>query len=203
MSKDLKTLPKGEVALSNLSTEELRQELHSAIGLTARAIAKVAAIWEELTRRGEDLSDVKFALRDYMRDVASGRLLPEAVALLAGRVRTLRLVSELPVETQRSLVAGESVDLLGVDGTVIKKNIAELSWTESARVMRDGHLLSTAEQKVSLDRMKLPKRRSHQGRPVRISVSAADGEVRVGATRIPMERLLAALRAAGIRWENS
>ena len=55
--------------LRAMDTEALREELYNAIGITVRAIQRVAAIWTELEARGEDLSDVRFSLASYMRPV--------------------------------------------------------------------------------------------------------------------------------------
>lgn len=183
--------------LTHAETSELRRMLAEAIGITAQAIARVAMIWDELSRRGEDLSAIKFALRDYMRSVATGTLLPEAVALLAGRVRTLNLVADLPVAEQRRLVDGGTIEVVTPDG-VVPKTIADLTFPEAARIIRSGQVLSPAEQRLALARMQQSRRRQQLGRPPRVIVDKEAGEVRIGVSRAPVERVLAALRAAGI-----
>lgn len=197
MSKNLAVTALSKPRLAKMTTEDLRRELGEAIGLTARAIARVAVIWDELTRRGEDLSGYKFALRDYMHAVASGRLLPEAVAQLAGRIRTLDLVAQLPVEEQQRLVDGDPVELLTADG-VVQKPLSDLTWPEAARIIRNGHILSPQEQEIAMSRMQAARRRSRRGRPPRILVDTAAGELRVGTASVPVERVLAALRSAGL-----
>lgn len=181
--------------LTAMTTADLRKELSQAIGLTARAIAHVAVIWNELTRRGEDLTGYKFALADYMGRVANGQLLPEAVAQLAGRVRTLSLVAELPVAEQRRLIEGAPVEIVTDDG-IVEKALADLSWTEAARVIRNGHVVTPKEQEIALSRMRASKRRPRTGRPFKIAIDDDRGMLRIGRAEAPVERVIAALRAA-------
>lgn len=192
-------IPEATKDLSSVSTAELREQLHVAIGLTARAVAHVAAIWNELTRRGEDLSGVKFALRDYMSAVASGRLLPEAVALLAGRLRTLDAVAQLPVSDQRLLISGAEIDVVTPNGTVVTRTIDEMNWTEAARVLRDGTIRTPAEQRLALSRQEAAAKRRNRprGRPPRLVVDAENNALRLGTMSVPLERVLSTLRAAG------
>ena len=186
--------------LATASTSELKADLGKAIGLTARAITYVAVIWAELTRRGEDLSEYKFALADYMLSVADGRLLPEAVAQLAGRLRTLEAVAQLPVERQKYLVEGGTVEVLKPDGAVTPRTLDSLTFTEVARVIRAGSILTPAEQKLSLQRTRnqvVRRRQAGAGRPPRIAVDREAGTIHIGKSAVPMEKILIALRGAG------
>lgn len=182
--------------LASMSTDDLRRDLVASIGLTARAISRVAAIWDELARRGIDLSDVKFALRDYMRRVATGQLLPEAVAQLAGSVRTLSLVADLPVSDQRRLIDGDPIQITTSDG-IVEKRLSELTWPEAARVIRGGHILSPKEQELARSRMMAAKRKPRNGRPYRIVIDRELAELRIGKSAVNIERVIAELRAAG------
>jgi hypothetical protein len=180
--------------LGALSTDELHRHLTTAIGLTARAIANVASIWTELERRGEDLSRYKFALRGYMRAVSAGTLLPEAVASLAGQVRTLDLVASLPVPEQRRLIDGAEIEIVTGGGTT-RKRLPDLTWTEAARVIRDGTVRSVGEQQLALQRSERTRRAPVKGRPRRVLV--ADGLMTIGTVSVELERVLSALRVAG------
>lgn len=162
--------------------------------MTARAIATVATIWTELERRGEDMSGYKFALRGYMRAVASGRLIPEAVAALAGQLRTLDRVAELPVDEQRRLIDGAPITLVTADGSTIERRLSDMTWTETARVLRGGQIMTPAEQQIAMQRNR-KTRRSPAGRPYRILID--DGLMRIGTVTVPLDRVLAALRSAG------
>lgn len=188
--------------LSAMTTAEMKAELHKAIGITAQAIARVALLWTELTRRNEDLSDVPFALAAYMADVASGRLLPEAVAALAGRVRTLKIVSDLPIDEQRSIIIDQrAIPILAADGEVRKKRLDDLTFAETARVIADGRVRSIDEQRLVLGRAETAaaarRNRPRRGPRPRITVDP-DNVVHIGLLRVPAEDVIAALRTAGL-----
>lgn len=187
-------------ALAGASADELRAELGRAIGITARAIQYVATIWAELERRGEDLSDVRFALRDYMRDVAEGRLLPEAVANLAGRRRTLAAVATLPVDEQRRLIDGAPVELARPDGGAERKTIADMTLAEVSLVIRDGAVRPVEAQRLALSRRRPKPRR---GRPPRIIVDKETATVRIGTHTVEVEGVISALAAAGYLGDQS
>ncbi len=144
-----------------------------------------------------DLSQYQFTLRSYMPGVAGGRIAPETVALLAGRIRTLDAVAQLPIQEQRRLTAGEPIAVRAPDGAVVSRSLADLTWTEAARVIRDGRILTPAEQELTLRRMSNSRARRRSGRPPRVAIDGNGLTLRVGTHEIPMERLLAALRAHG------
>lgn len=109
--------PSDPVAVRHLSTDELRQELSRAITMTAHAVAYLAACWTELERRGEDLSGLKIGLAPYLREVAQGRLAPEAVVTFAGQRMVLRWLARQPLEMQQRIASGEPVTVIEPDGT--------------------------------------------------------------------------------------
>lgn len=187
-----------ELDIRHTDTAVLREALYDAIGVTVSAIRRVAAIWTELERRGEDLSDVRFALAGYMRAVQAGRLLPEAVAQLAGRRRTLDAVASLPVEEQRRLIKGEAIEVAGMD-RVRRKTLDEMTFPEIARVIRDGMIRTADEQRASIERMAARRRPPgrRRGRKPRIVVDTDSAEVTVGDKTVGLDDLLAALRASG------
>lgn len=185
--------------LTTATTEELRHRLAQAIGLTAAAIRAVSQIWAELDQRGEDMSRYRFALRNYMRGVAAGTILPETVAALAGQRRTLDAVSMLPPDVQRSVVSGTEIEIARLDGAVEKKRISDMTLAEVSLSIRDGRLRSLDEQRLALRRADAAslRRPRKQGRPLKITLSADGLSVRVGTVEIDTERLIAALRAGG------
>jgi len=137
-----------------------------------------------------------------MSDVAAGRLLPEAVAVLAGRVRTLKIVADLPVDEQRAIVIDRRcIPVLAADGEVREKRLDDLTYAETARVIADGRVRSVDEQKLVLERAEkaATARRSRPRRGPRPRVTVdADNLVRIGQLRVPAEDVIAALRTAGL-----
>ena len=65
--------------IGSLDTAELRAELASAIGLTAKHLLHLAAIWAELEHRGEDLTDLRTGIGAYLPEIAAGSVVPEAI----------------------------------------------------------------------------------------------------------------------------
>jgi hypothetical protein len=183
----------GLVEMQRLSTPQLRAELHQAIGVTAASIARVAIIWRELEARGEDLSTVKFALREYMHGIASGRILPETVAALAGQRRVLSLVAELPIVDQKRLIAGDKLTVVESNGAT-QKSLSEMLYSEVARVIRDGRIRDEVEQRLILRRVEAKKTAPRSGRPLRVNIIDGGMTLRIGRITIETERVIAALR---------
>lgn len=98
-------------SIRSLPTPDLRRELADALGVTARHLLRLAAVWQELERRGEDLSDLRSGLVVYLPLIATGSVLPEVVVRFAGNQTLLRAVSQLPADQQRRIVDGEPVPL--------------------------------------------------------------------------------------------
>lgn len=92
------------LALTNATTDELRSELANALSLTADHLRYLGAIWGELTRRGEDLSELRAGMGFYLEKIAAGQLLAETVVKYAGQPGVLRRVGMLPIERQRLVV---------------------------------------------------------------------------------------------------
>lgn len=90
------------------STEELREELGKLLGFTADNLLRLAIIVNELETRGEDLSELKLGLLPLLRKIAAGELLPELVAMYAGRPKLLGIIAtKLSRQDQMRAVAGE------------------------------------------------------------------------------------------------
>lgn len=112
MSRDLE-IPRTPAFMT---TEELREELRRAVNLTARSVAYLAEVWTELERRGEDMSDIRIGLAPFLRDVAAGRLAPEAVLTFAGSRMVLRWVGRRPLAEQKRLASGAPVEVPTEEG---------------------------------------------------------------------------------------
>lgn len=187
------------IELQGISTVDLRSRLDAAIGMTERAIRTVAAIWAELTRRGEDLSNIRFSLARFMLPVAEGRLLPKLVVAMSGQTRALSLVADLSVDDQAALVDGRPVEIYRGDDRVETKTLAEMTFAETALVIRDGYIRSSDEQRLAYERAQSAKSKATRraGRPPRLSITA-DNILMVGKTAVPVERVLAELRSKGL-----
>jgi hypothetical protein len=194
MTTDITLITKNELA--ELSTSNLRTMLTEAIGVTAVAIARVAMIWVELERRGEDLSRVKFALRGYMRGVANGKIIPEAVALLAGKPSVLSRVAAMPAAEQRRLLGGAPIEVVDSAGTVAEVKLLEMAPSAVAKVIANGAVMSVAEQVMAMERSSKRVAVDLRRAP-RVSVDLVAKEMRVGGVAVPLERVFLELRKSG------
>lgn len=103
-----------------LPTTELRAELSRALKITAEGLSYLAFVWTELERRGEDLSDLRSGLAEYLPQIAAGRLAPEAVVQFAGQKSVIRRVMNMPLDEQVRLAHGEPIPVItkGEEGPI-------------------------------------------------------------------------------------
>jgi hypothetical protein len=183
--------------LAEVSTDALKKQLRDAIGITEQAIIRVAALWQELTRRGEDLSEFRFALAPFLLPVAQGKLLPALVVSMAAQPRALQRLAALPVQEQEELLSGKEIQVYKGDGQAEAKPLPAMTFAEIVATVRDGRILTKDEQALATKRSAASSARRGKGRPPRIVVRQDVGTVQIGTLNIDLERLLSALRTAG------
>lgn len=91
-------------SLSAMETADLRAELDRHLRLTVEHLVYVAAIWRELEKRGQDLSELKKGIGAYVAAIAEGRVLAETVVTFAGEPAALKRAAALPIPEQRVAV---------------------------------------------------------------------------------------------------
>ena len=139
--------------LTRFSTKILRDELVKALVLSVQHISRLAAIWKELERRGEDLSDLRRGIGVYLKAVASGQLAPDALVAFSGQKTILDRISTLPIDTQRKLAAGDPVKIAtDVTGRSVRSlPVAEMTAAQVKLAISDGKIRDVAEQKAVLE----------------------------------------------------
>ncbi|WP_395794397.1 hypothetical protein [Aquimonas sp.] len=162
--------------LTSIPTAELRLQLAQAIGVTARTLGHLAAIWRELEDRGEDLSDLRSGLMSYLPLIAEGRLDPEAVVRCAGQAMLLRAIAELPIGEQRRLLT-EGVMVAQTNSATgqhesILRPLERLSSADVRRVFAVGYVRPPAEQLVLL----VPPPAANRSRSVIVKVRLTQDE---------------------------
>lgn len=183
--------------LAAMDTPALRAELASALGLTARHLLYLAAVWAELERRGEDLSDLRTGIGAYLPLIAAGAVLPETVVRFAGQPTVLRSVSALPPEEQRRLAAGGGVPIVVRSGERYEERqlpAHALTASQARLVFGDRKVRSVAEQ-VAVLTAAAPKP-AKAGAPPRRGKARADrekGVIRVGKVVVAVADVVAAL----------
>lgn len=182
----------GSGPLTEVSTPDLRAALARGLELTAETLTRLAMIWGELERRGEDLSDLRRGMGRLLPLIASGRLAAEAVVAFAGRPAVLRALDGLPLTEQRHLAAGEPLDV--VDPTnpqeINRVPVALLPAPTVALVIFEGHVRSVQEQRIALRQ----RRRALPERPrekiLRPHYDREKGLVRIGHISFELGALL-------------
>jgi len=138
------------IDLIETDTETLRRELASTLTMTARQMQRLALIWQELERRGEDLSDLRTGLASYFPLIASGKLDAQAVVQFAGKTTLLNKIALLPLAEQRKLAEGGNVTLVvaAPEGGFreVDKPVHALTLTQTMQVFGDGRIRSPKEQ---------------------------------------------------------
>jgi hypothetical protein len=138
--------------LKAMTVKQLRDGLRDALVLTAEGIKLMAAFYNELLRRGEDLSAYSNPLMNMLPKIADGTLLPEALTKFIGNVPLVTQLTTLPIAEQQKLLV-DNVKLPVLRRTdygteIVHRSPAALSTTEVYRVIRDGRILSPKEQRL-------------------------------------------------------
>jgi hypothetical protein len=187
--------------LATLPTDDLRKQLAHGLTLTAITLTRLGAVWAELERRGEDLSDLKIGIARTLPLIASGRLAAEAVVAFAGRPMILRALEGVPLEQQRRLADGEPIPVY-LQGESEPKALP-LSRIPSAavtRVISEGIVRTPAEQRLAIREKKRRKPDGDESRKYTVTVDREARTIKLGKMTIPIATIIAALaEAAGTR----
>lgn len=182
--------------LTNISTQALRAELARTLTISAQTLMRLALIWRELERRGEDLSDLRTGLAGYLPLIAAGQLDAEVVVRFAGNKTLLQSVSRLPVDEQHRLATGGQVDVLTFDehGNPIATPLPvhALTATQARLVFDDGRLRPRDEQLALLNAKRLSKSGNAGGKR-RVSIDRERRTIRIGRVHVALGDVFAAL----------
>jgi hypothetical protein len=189
--------------LQAMSTEELRGELARSLQLNASQLLHLAAVWRELERRGEDLSDLRSGMGAYLPMIAAGRLDANAVVKFAGQTTILRALIDLPIERQRAIIADTPIDVVVLDAAGESQIKALPAYTLTAAQVRQvfapGRLRDTKEQEAVLLQTVTRKRKARAiaGTGQRVRYDASADTLVVGRQRVAVGDVLGALVVAG------
>lgn len=184
-------------SLTDWDTADLRTELARGLTMTAEGLARMGLIWQELERRGEDLSDLKRGIATYLPSIASGQLAAEAVVAFASRRSLLRALEGVPLGEQRRLAAGGTVPVIDPTDPDTVTEVAPASVPPAALrlVFADGEVRTPALQRIAL-RSRQPKRGiGDTERRFRPRFDADAGTITIGRMTVRLSDLLAELAA--------
>ena len=184
--------------LNNLSTQTLRTELAASISMTARHLQRLAAIWQELERRGEDLSDLRVGLAEYLPRIAAGQLDAQAVVQFAGQRLLLQKIASLPIAEQNRLALGGTVKMLAPTETgqltEVERPARALTTTQASMVFDNGRIRTLDEQRGIVETRRMKGR--GPAKPVekgKLRYDPSIGAFRIGRHTLPTEALIGAL----------
>lgn len=93
----------GQQQIQSASIAELKSELAKSLKITSDYLVYISLIWSELNRRGEDLSELKSGLFQYIPLIATNQLDASLVVEFAGNKTLLSALSRLPIEQQKEI----------------------------------------------------------------------------------------------------
>ena len=197
---DLEPITAGGAVAGNvatISTAELLAELARGLTLIAANLTRLGLVWAELERRGADLSALRTGLARLLPLIAAGHLAAEAVVTFAGRPAVLRALEGVPLDLQRRLAAGESVD--AIDPTdparVVSLPLAELPVAAVRLAFGGGEMRSPDAQRLAFrPRPRTPCDDSAEYR-YRPRYDREAGTIAVGRMTVQVGDLLQALAA--------
>jgi hypothetical protein len=117
----------GTLDIAHATSEQLRAEIARCIKLTANELLYMAAIWQELKSRGENMISLKSGLMRWMPNIAADRLDPEIVVRYAGNQVLIEHLAKLSVYKQRLLLSDPQITIPRINETGVTAAIAPLA----------------------------------------------------------------------------
>lgn len=184
--------------LAALSVADLKAELARGLQVSADALLRLAAVWAELERRGEDLSALRGGVGRTVMLIAAGRLAAEAVVAFIGRPGVLQALDGLPLDRQRELAAGGTVGVYDPERKeTVPARLEDLHTPVVRRVLADGRERDADAQRLALTG-RTKRGREEPAREYRVVVDRERRVVRVGRMEVSVEEVLAAFAAAAV-----
>lgn len=182
--------------LAAMPVSDLKKELGRAIRLTAEAIEYLAAVWAELERRGEDLSDIRTGLTAYLPRIAQGELSARVMIELLGNRTALDRIAHIPPQEQEEMLA-TPVQYLEKDATgeLVQKSglVPELTPAQiRLAIDENGKPIPLEEQKERLRKKVTPKAMTPQ-----IALTE-DEQILIGGKLVDRDYLIRQLIRLGV-----
>ena len=184
--------------IQGADTAVLRQQLANSLTLTARTLKYLALIWQELEKRGEDLSDLRTGLAVYLPQIADGTLDAAFVVKYAGQRMLMQAAGKLPLEEQSRLAAEGMVELVRLNESddIVKEQVSlhRLSSRDVRYVFSEDHLRSAKEQLKMRENESKREEKKPPTRTVRVAkVNDKTEMLAIGGRRIKIEAVVDAL----------
>ena len=182
--------------LMEMSVPELRRKLTECLSRTVDELKEAANIVRALEEKGEDLSDLRSGLFNYLRLIAYDQLLPEVVVRFAGSPALMRNVAALPLPDQKRLADGGQIELAVRRGTKFDtRNVApvDLNKEQFHQVFAGGRIRSVQEQMAQLEARPEPEEPEVIiTRPSRITSDPLHATMKIGRYTLTVEEVVKA-----------
>lgn len=184
--------------VTTMPTADLRRELARGLTLTAETLYRLGLVWQELERRGEDLSDLRHGMARTLPLIAAGLLAAEAVVAFAGRPVVLRALEGVPLDEQRRLAAGGPVRVIDPTepGREIEMPLATMPAVAIRLAIDGGEIRTPDAQRLALQPHRRRRKGEDPGYRYRPRYDAETGTVAVGRMTVRLDDLLRELAAA-------
>ncbi|HAV1239713.1 TPA: hypothetical protein JGU28_004491 [Salmonella enterica] len=120
--------------LDSVPTSDLKRQLSEGLEMTVRHLSRLAAIWCELERRGEDLSDLRRGLFLYLPMIANRKVDPSLVVNYAGQKTLLAALASLPIEEQERISGSGAVTIVSEEGAEVLLPLTRLRTTDIPKI---------------------------------------------------------------------
>lgn len=187
--------PSEMAELSELSNAALRRELTKTLTVTAQNLVRLAAIWCELDRRGDDMSDLRGGLCSWMPLIGTGRLAAEAVVAFASKPWILKAIEGVSLGEQRRLAKGGKVTVYSAEKSE-EMQLAAIPVRLLTCVISDGIVHSESEQRMQAEARNISRRESVVAPKHTVKVDRSRGMISIGNLKTPVAPVIAALAAA-------
>ena len=198
---DLEPITAGGAVAGNVATiptADLLAELARGLTLIAANLTRLGLVWAELERRGANLAPLRKGLVKTLPLIAAGLLAAESVVGFAGRPpAVLRALEGVPLDLQRRLAAGESVDVIDptAPAHVMSLPLADLPVAAVRLAFGSGEMRSPDAQRLAFrPRPRTPCDDSAEYR-YRPRYDREAGTIAVGRMTVQVGDLLQALAA--------
>ena len=98
--------------IQSASITELKTELSKSLKITSDYLVYMSLIWSELNRRGEDMSELKSGLFQYIPLIATNQLDASLVVEFAGNKTLLSALSRLPLDQQKEIAISKKIPFI-------------------------------------------------------------------------------------------
>jgi hypothetical protein len=187
--------------LASIPTDALRSLLVRELADFAKHLLRLAAIWVELERRGEDMTSLRGGIGKYLPAIAAGTVLADTVVRFSGHSTLLRHVSSLTPEQQRKVLDDGSIDVAErKNGHHDLRRIPVTALTSAQiRLAFAERSIRTEAEQVAILYSPAPAWKPRKAfKSGRVTVDRTQETVAIGRSQVSIQEMMEALKDAGI-----